>query len=467
MHTTIVSVGLSSLEQGLIWVGTDDGNVQITRDGGGTWTNVRDNVRGLPEGIWIPDVQPSKHVPGRAYLVAEDHRRGDWTSHVHVTEDYGRSWESLATPEIDGFVHAIEEDPVSPDLLFLGTEFGLRVSFDRGKSWRKYTSGVPAVPIRDLVIHPRDADLVLATHGRAALILDDIRPLRALAMDPTIRDAPVYVFGPPPAYAVNIAEAIGYRSTGHAMQQGETRPFGALLTFWASEQDSARIEITDESGALAYSRAVSAEPGANRFDWNLRPGGDADEMAFPRQIAVLPGTYTVTVSIGDDSSRAALTVESDPRAPIGLGDLRARRAALQEMHRITQRVSDAREQLEETARGVEIVLETLASEASELRSQGEALATAIRELQERHFTGPECQGLCRGFPTIRVVQQPIGRISAEPSEPSANTRIMMDQAASAADVIIADVSALMNGDGARYREALLAAGYTPFGGWDR
>jgi hypothetical protein len=119
MHTTIIAVGPSHLEEGVIWVGTDDGNVQLTRDGGATWTNVRDRIGGLPEWIWVPDVQPSRHVAGRAYVVAEDHRRGDWTPYVFVTEDYGETWRSLASPEIDGFVHAIEEDPVNPDLLFL------------------------------------------------------------------------------------------------------------------------------------------------------------------------------------------------------------------------------------------------------------------------------------------------------------------------------------------------------------
>ena len=166
-HTTIISIGPSALEEGLIWVGTDDGNVQITQDGGNSWENVRDSIGGLPHGIWISDVQPSKHQTGRAYLVAEDHRRGDWTPHVYVTEDYGLTWRSLASENIDGFVHAIEEDPENPNLLFLGTEFGLRVSLDRGDSWMRYTSGVPAVPIRDLIVHPRDGDL-----GYAWTLLD-------------------------------------------------------------------------------------------------------------------------------------------------------------------------------------------------------------------------------------------------------------------------------------------------------
>jgi photosystem II stability/assembly factor-like uncharacterized protein len=463
MHTTIISVAPSPLERGLIWVGTDDGNVQLTRNGGDSWTNLRDRVPDLPEGIWIPDVDPSKHVAGRAYLVAEDHRRGDWTPRVYVTEDYGESWRSLASPEIGGFVHAIEEDPGSPNLLFLGTEFGLRVSFDRGNSWEPYTSGVPSVPIRDLVVHPRDADLVLGTHGRALLVIDDIRPLRALAADPSIRNAAVYAFGPPTAYDVGAAEAIGYRSTGHTMQQGEMRPRGALISYWVAEGGETEVEITDPEGELVYSKSVTATDGLNRLSWNLRPGGDADEALFPRQVAVLPGSYTVTVSIGDGLSTTQLEVAGDPRDPPSRADLIARRDALREMNRIVREATDARDELREVSEGVQTVLETLPDDADRLREGGESLAQALEALDRRFFTGPECQGMCGRDVLFGRVRQPLGRIAQEGGAPSANTRIMMDQARAAAETIVGEIDALMDGAVTEYREALRAAGYTPFG----
>jgi photosystem II stability/assembly factor-like uncharacterized protein len=463
-HTTIISIGPSALEPGLIWIGTDDGNVQLTRDGGDSWENLRDNVTGLPHGIWVPDVQPSSHVPGRAYLVAEDHRRGDWTPHVYVTEDYGLTWTSLASPDIDGFVHAIEEDPENPDLLFLGTEFGLRVSLDRGSSWTTYASGVPAVPIRDLVVHPRDGDLVLGTHGRALIILDDIRPLRELSADPTVRQATVHAFYPPPAYDVNIAEAIGYRSTGHAMQQAETRATGALLTFWAADPGEARVEIADDLGATVYSRSYDAKAGTNRFAWDLRPGGDADETVFPPQMSVFPGTYQFSVSLGGVTSSTTLEVRADPRDPPDLADLVAKREALIEMAAVSQGVDDSRSELDRLLRGVETVLETLDEDAETLREQGEALKDALEALKRRLFMGPECQGSCGGAVVSSPVGQPIGRIVAENGPPSENTRHMMDQARGAAGTILSEVSALAEGDVEAYRQALITAGYTPFGG---
>ena len=464
MHTTILSIAPSPLERGVIWVGTDDGHVQLTRDDGATWTNLSERIDGLPEGIWIPDVQPSRHVAGRAYVVAEDHRRGDWTPHVYVTEDYGQSWESLGDASIDAFVHAIEEDPVNPDLLFLGTEFGLRVSLDRGQTWTEGPSRVPAVPIRDLLVHPRDGDLVLGTHGRALLVVDDVGPLRELASDPAIRESAVHAFTPPPAIDARIAEAIGYRSTGHAMQQGDTRPVGALLSFWSEGNGAARVEIHDSDGGLVYNRTWRATPGVNRLAWNLRPGGSADQIEHPRQMNVFPGTYTFSVQRGNAVSTAEFEVRGDPRDAPTRQELIAKRDALRDMARVGQSVSDARSELEAVRRGLETVLGSLTSEDAELRREGNALSTAIKELRELHFTGPECQGLCRGQVTVGLVGQPVGRIAGERGGPSSNTRIMMDQARAAAATIVADVDALMEGAVTSYEQALLAAGYTPLRG---
>ena len=438
--------------------------MQITQDGGNSWENVRDSIGGLPHGIWISDVQPSKHQTGRAYLVAEDHRRGDWTPHVYVTEDYGLTWTSLASENIDAFVHAIEEDPENPNLLFLGTEFGLRVSLDRGDSWMRYTSGVPAVPIRDLIVHPRDGDLVLGTHGRSLIVLDDIRPLRELASDSTIQNAMVHVFSPPPAYDVNIAEAIGYRSTGHAMQQAETRPNGALISFWSVEGGQGQVTVTSESMDTVYSQVVSANPGVTRFYCDHRPGGDADLMRFPEQMSVFPGTYSVTVSIGDIWSSSNLEVSGDPRYPRDMEDLVAKREALVMMAEITRSVDEAREELERLMLGVENVLETLDENEDDLRQEGQDLREALRALNQRLFTGPECQGSCGGDVVADVIAQPIGRITGEDGAPSENTRTMIDQAVAAAETIRSELAAIIDGSVAAYRAALISAGYTPIGG---
>ena len=228
----------------------------------------------------------------------------------------------------------------------------------------------------------------MGTLGRALIVLDDIRPLRELASDPTIRNGTVRVFSPPPAYDVNIAEAIGYRSTGHAMQQAETRPNGALISFWSAEGGEGQVRVTNESMDTVYSRTVSATAGVTRFSWDLRPGGEADLMRFPDQMSVFPGTYSVTVSIDDMSSSSNLEVRGDPRNPRDIGDLVAKREALVTMAEITRRVDEAREELERLIFGVESVLETLDENDDSLSEEGQGLWNALRTVSYTHLTLP-------------------------------------------------------------------------------
>src|SRR5437773_5906723 len=185
MHTTIYSISESPKQKGLIWVGTDDGNLQLTRDGGKTWTNVVGNIPGLPKNSWVSWVHASNFSAGTAYAAFDRHAFGDMAPYVYKTTDYGKTWTPLVTAQdpksVGGYAHVIKEDLITPDLLYLGTEFGLWVSIDGGGSWAEFKgSDFPAVAVRDLVVHQRDNDLVIATHGRGIWIIDDISPLRRL-----------------------------------------------------------------------------------------------------------------------------------------------------------------------------------------------------------------------------------------------------------------------------------------------
>ncbi|MBI4544997.1 MAG: hypothetical protein HY703_07380, partial [Gemmatimonadetes bacterium] len=271
-HTTILAIAPSPLERSVLWVGTDDGNVQLTRDGGRSWTNVVARIRGVPPATWVPHLEASRHDAATAFVVFDNHRRGDWTPYIYRTTDYGRSWTSLATPELSGFIHVIEQDPVVPELLYLGTEFGLYVSVSGGRKWFKWTHGFPTVPVQALIVHPRDHDLVVGTHGRAVYILDDVRPLRELARDPALVTRPLHLFEPPAARQYQSRVAAGVRSPGHGVFRGENRPFGALLTFWSKDApaDSATIEVLGSGGEVIRTFRAALEAGANRVAWNLR-----------------------------------------------------------------------------------------------------------------------------------------------------------------------------------------------------
>ncbi|HKK93363.1 MAG TPA: hypothetical protein VJ925_08000 [Longimicrobiales bacterium] len=326
-HTTIIDISPSPIEDGVIWVGTDDGNVQVTRDDGATWTNVAPNIPGVPAGTWVPDVEPSHADAGTAYVVFEDHRRGDWTSYLYRTEDFGNTWERLGE-EVDGFGIAIEEDPHEPNLLFLGTELGLWVSVDRGDSWAVW-SHVPRVPVDDLEVHARDDDLVLGTHGRGAWVIDDITGVRAVAaaegaLHPEAMGSRVEAIEPGRVGILHpVAEAIGYRSTGMTMWQGETRPRGVFLQWIAGEDATgpARIEVFDAVGRLVATESRPSSPGLNRWVWDL-DAGEEEGLAHPDLAPgteVLPGTYTFRVVVDGEASGAEFEVIDDPRvepAPI-------------------------------------------------------------------------------------------------------------------------------------------------------
>jgi len=320
-HTTILDISPSPVQDGVIWVGTDDGHVQVTRDDGVTWSNVTANIPGVPAGTWVPDVEPSHADAGVAYVVFEDHRRGDWTPYLYRTEDFGATWERLAEG-VDGFGIAIEEDPHEPNLLFLGTELGLWVSVDRGASWALW-SHVPRVPIDDLEVHARDDDLVLGTHGRGAWVVDDISPLREVASGEGTYHPGALGGGvravPPGRVGVlhPVAEAIGYRSTGMAMWQGATRPRGVFLQWIAGSETpgNATIEVRDAVGRLVLSEETGSRPGLNRWVWDL-DAGDAEGLDHPDLAPgseVLPGHYAFTVRVGGSSDTAPLEVIDDPR----------------------------------------------------------------------------------------------------------------------------------------------------------
>jgi len=268
--TTVIALAPSPVERGVLWAGTDDGRLHVTRDGGTSWTSVEKNVRGVPENTWVPHVEPSPHDAGTAFAVFDNHRRSDFTPYVYRTTDYGRTWTSLATRNLRGYALKVVQDPKAPNLLFLGTEFGLWVSLDGGKEWMQWTQGVPTVSVMDMVIHPREQDLVLATHGRAFFVIDDIRPLRELSED--LQKRPLHLFPLPDAQQYRVAQGAGERFPGNGEFRGESRPYGALITFSLNapglphpdadkERERKEKEAREKAGAPAKEKTpVAGQP---------------------------------------------------------------------------------------------------------------------------------------------------------------------------------------------------------------
>src|SRR6202035_2205001 len=279
-YTTILAIAPSPLAKGEIWVGTDDGRIQLTRDGGTTWTSVEANVPGVPAHSWIPHITASSHDAATAFVVFDDHRRSNWTTYVYRTDDYGKSWTSLVGKELRGFAQAIEQDPVDKDLLFLGTEFGLWISPDGGRRWLRWTHGFPTAPVFDLVVHPRDQDLVIATHGRALYVLDDVTPLRTLS-EATLKE-PLHLFPAGDALEHSLKGGGGARGGGAGEFRGQSRPYGAILTYslnlpgLAYPDDEKERQRKEETRTRRASTAATAETSEG-------PAAEAAPASTPRQ----------------------------------------------------------------------------------------------------------------------------------------------------------------------------------------
>jgi len=341
MHTTIYSISESPKNGQVIWVGTDDGNVQLTRDGAKTWTNLVGNVAGLPKNSWVSWIEASRFDEGAAYVAFDRHTYGDMKPYLYKTSDYGKTWSALPVQDsgVRGYAHVVREDAQDPDLLFLGTEFGLWISVDGGQRWAQYKgASFPAVAVRDLVVHPRESDLVLGTHGRGIWIIDDISPLRAL--DPALMtQAAAFI---PSRPAVQYMDTFGGWPEGDAAFNGPGRPREARITYYQKSRHvfgDLKIEVLDAAGKLVDMVPSGKRRGLNRAGWSMRlkpprvpPAASAlFGAAFgPR---VLPGTYTVKMSKGDQVYTTKLDVVMDPRAKYTVED---RRVQFELVNRLSQ-----------------------------------------------------------------------------------------------------------------------------------
>jgi photosystem II stability/assembly factor-like uncharacterized protein len=333
MHTTIYSISESPKDKLVIWVGTDDGNLQLTRDGGKTWANVVGKVPGLPKNSWVSWVQAGNFDAGAAYAAFDRHTLGDLAPYVFRTTDFGQTWTPLVTAQelkgVRGYTHVIKEDLVQQNLLFLGTEFGLYVSIDGGKAWAQFKGGrFPAVAVRDLAIQPREHDLVLATHGRGIWIVDDITPLRALSAELLTQEAS-FVSARPVQQRI---EGNGGWANGDAAFVGDNPPDTAVVTYYQRSRHlfgKLKLEVIDPSGRMVDELPASKRPGLNRVIWSMRekpprvPPAAQIANAGIRGPRLLPGVYTVRMTKAGKVSETKLTVGLDRRAKFSEADRKA------------------------------------------------------------------------------------------------------------------------------------------------
>ncbi|HKV42245.1 MAG TPA: hypothetical protein VJX67_23785, partial [Blastocatellia bacterium] len=425
-HTTIFTISESPRNSDVIWVGTDDGNVQVTRNGGKSWNNVAGNVTGLPSHTWVSTIEASHFDEGTAYATFDGHAGGDMKPYVYKTTDYGKTWQSLATPDIRGYAHVVREDPVDRDLLFTGTEFGLFISIDGGKQWAQFKGGnFPGVAVRDVSVQSRESDLLIATHGRGIWILDDITPLRNLTPEILASEASFVASRP----AVLLIAGGAFEPTGDGEFLGPSSSQNALITYYQRKRHifgDLKIEIYDPDGKLVSTLDGNKRRGLNRVEWPMRmkppklpPAADlvASAIFGPR---ILPGTYTVKMSKGKGTYETKIKVVPDPRASYGIEDRKVQHEAVMKLYdmlgELTYTVDtlvDARNQARDRAAKL--------PEGDPLRKKASDLADSLEQIRSKLVATREGGGGITGEEKIREKMGDLyGSINSYDGRPTAS-----------------------------------------------
>ncbi|WP_245962937.1 WD40/YVTN/BNR-like repeat-containing protein [Ulvibacter antarcticus] len=396
-YTTVLVIEPSPLEKNMLWAGTDDGRVHFTQNGGQTWTDVSANLKGLPTGSWIVQIKASNKNKGEALLVANDYRRFNYTPYVYRTVNYGKTWNRIVdVNDVKSYTLCIVEDPVEKNLLFLGTDDGLYISLNAGSSWTKWTHGFPTVSVKDLVIQPREHDLVIGTFGRAAWVLDDIRPLRAIAKNANVLASEIVAFEPPLAYHAAYQQPTGSRFGGDALFNGTNRDEGGIISYYfqkkseekpseekeneeedASEEkeemedgkskDSIYMRIYDGDRLIrTLKRKTPDSSGIYKMNWRLDEAGvdrparkTRERKNEPGGVSVKPGFYKIDLHYNEAISTTRIKVESDPRLEISQKAINDGYELGKQLETMTAKASEAVKQLVESKTSAEEISDKL------------------------------------------------------------------------------------------------------------
>ncbi len=507
--TTILAIEPSPVKKDLIWVGTDDGNLQLTEDGGKNWKNLSGKLKGAPEGSWIPQIQASTYNEGEAFVVVNNYRRHDYTPYLFHTTNYGKSWERMVDENsIFGYVLSFVQDPVEPKLMFLGTENGLYVSIDAGKIWTQWTNGYPNVSTMDMVIHPREYDLVLGTYGRAAWVLDDIRPLRDLAANGLdLFNEEIHAFDPPVAYMVSRKNAPGYFAAGSTFYTGENRRSGAMISFYVKEGNKdtgkaapssgrsgyrgmygggssgsmdpkakkAKIEIIDASGQVVRTLTVIPKTGINRTYWGLdkkgfrwpnRPKAKPGSAERGGGGYALPGVYKLRITFNKQKDSTMLTVKADPRLNVSVEAIKQNQKAVENVIKKMELLALAYDRIKESKETMATIKKITPKKKDpklkHLKEVTKEVDSSMKVMTADMIERTDVQGIFRN-PDI-ITSKLRGLYSALYSiDPLNETQLLsIKQAEETIDKTLEKVNKFYAEDWVKYRDAVEKADISPF-----
>jgi len=460
--TTLSAIAPSPVDKDVIWAGSDDGKLHLTQDGGDNWSEMSGRLPGLPAGSWFAQIEVSTKNAGEAFVVANNYRRNDFKPYAYHTTNHGATWNRIADEKsASGYVMCIVQDPIVPELLFMGTDYGLYFSLNGGKEWQQWSEDFPSVPTRDLKIHRRDHDLIIGTFGRAIWIMDDIRPLREIARtNKKVLDQDIAIFTPPDAYHSSRRSVDGVRFIADAEFQGPNRSPNGMFSIWMKEKkkdkkekekeekpkkdektkkdkkkkgDKATIVIYDMQGDTVRNFSRKLKPGLNRVSWNLNENGirfpsnqdpkpDADP---PGGLDVLPGDYKVVVTKGDAKDSTSITVHANPHRPVTLQGLKRKYAQRRQYNdKITTATEDFN-RLKKAKKTVKLVNETMIhapdSTKKMIKELGKSMTDSITNLMALYMFPPDTKGIQRSSDKLTsVIFQGMGYFRGMDDEVSEN-----------------------------------------------
>jgi photosystem II stability/assembly factor-like uncharacterized protein len=510
-HCTILVIEPTVLEKDVLWAATDDGQVHITKNGGETWTNVAKNIKDLPANSWITQIKASNKSKGEALLIANDYRRFNYAPYAYRTKNYGKTWERIVDEnDVQSYTLCIIEDPENENLLFLGTDDGLYISINAGDKWTKWTEGFPTVPVKDLVIQERENDLVIGTFGRAAWVLDDIRPLRAMAKG-NVTSKKLALFAPPTAYQAATQQPTGSRFGADALYQGENRNGGAIISYYINKPevkkntsdkklekskkkkedvisnkvkkskkvkyDSIKLEIFDGDRQIRTLKfKTPKESGVHKTTWYLREKGvDRPSRRIrkstrePGGVSVKPGVYQLKMTFGDETSTQSIKVEFDPRLQISNAAINQKYKASKELEKYQEKISGIVKQLVESKNTVASIKSELSKSDKEkykveLKSSSE-ISKKIDSLISKYLgTIDKRQGITRN-PEITVNQrfsQASRYIRSRFGEQTATEKILMNQFLEEFKKVVTETNTFFNNDWVDYKKSVENINISPF-----
>ncbi len=429
-YCTVLAIEPSPKQAGVIWVGTDDGNVQLTTDGGKTWTNFRGKIPGMPVGAWIPQIRASRYNAGEAFVVANDYRRGNFAPYIFRTTDFGKTWTRMIDEKkVTGYALCMIQDPTEPNLIFVGTEQGLWISFDNGTSFQQWKNDYPSVSTYDLAIQEREADLAIATFGRALWIMDDIRPLRKVAAEKGMLSKKLTVFPAPDAYQAQYRAATGYEWSTMGLFDAPNRSRGAAISFFIgnakdtaakkTKNDSVTVKIYNDKNENIRNLKWKTDTGFNREYWSMdekgyrQPGSPKPKPGAQeaRGFQVLPGRYKIVVSLNKESDSTFITVNDDPRFANGNDYKLAQRKLYNRLQKSGDKLTEGLDQLTESeelcGKMMAQLKDVTGKDADSLRKSTKAMQDSIKAIKEFISGAPsDKQGINRDSgPTVLKAYQ--------------------------------------------------------------